>query len=107
MGKPADANPLADPKALSFFTQCDDRANCFMARHQRKCGPPPFVIEHGEVGMTYSAVADLNFYLLASEFARIEADRFKRGMRCGGSVSMENGGHRFCLQSSLCTARRL
>jgi len=43
--------------------------------------------------MTYSAVADLNLYFLGSEFTRIEAERLKRGMRLGSSVSMEGGGH--------------
>jgi hypothetical protein len=81
LGKPADANALADLKALGFFTKGNHLADCFMARHERKCGPAPFVIEHGEVGMTYSAVADLNLYFLGSEFPRIEAERFKRGMR--------------------------
>jgi hypothetical protein len=37
MGKPADANALADLKALSFFTKGNDLPDCFMARHERKC----------------------------------------------------------------------
>src|ERR1700685_4352051 len=106
VGKPANANTLADLKALGFFANRNDRANSFMARHEGKRGHSPFVIEHGQVRMTYSAVADLNLYFLASEFTRIEANRFKRGMRCGSRVSMENSGHRFCLQSCLCTARQ-
>ena len=93
MGEPADANALADLKTLSILTKGNHRADCFMARHERKCGPAPFVIEHGEVGMTDSAVTDLNLYFLGPEFPRIEAERFKRGMRCGSSVSMEGGGH--------------
>src|SRR5260370_33207642 len=64
-----------------------------MAGYEGKCGHAPFVIEHGEVGMTYSAVADLNLYFLGSEFTGIEAERLKRGMRLGSSVSMEGGGH--------------
>ncbi len=84
---------LADLEALSFFAKGNDCADSFMARHERKCGYAPFVIEHGEVGMTYSAVADLNLCFLGSEFTRIEAERLKRGMRLGSSVSMEGGGH--------------
>ena len=81
MGEPADANALADLEALNFFTKGNHRAGCFMPRNERKCGHAPFVIEHGDVGMTYSAVADLNFYFLGSEFPRIETERFKRGTR--------------------------
>ena len=92
MSEPADANALADLEALSFFAKGNDCSDSFMARHERKCGPAPFVIEHGEVGMTYSAVADLNLYFLGAEFPRIEAERFKRGTRRGGCVSMEGGG---------------
>src|SRR5271154_4253599 len=79
MGKPADANSLADLEALNSFTKGNHGAGRFMARHERKCGHAPFVIKHGDVGMTYSAVADLNFYFLGSEFPRIEAERFERG----------------------------
>ena len=38
--------------------------------------------------MTYAAVADLNLYFLASEFTRVEAERFKRGVWRRSSVSM-------------------
>src|ERR1700733_11564888 len=93
MGKPADANALPDLKTLGSFTQGNHRADCFMARHERKCRPAPFVIVHGKVGMTYSAVADLNLYFLGSEFTWIEAERFERGARGRGSVSMEGSGH--------------
>jgi len=93
VGKPADANALADLEALSLFAKGNDCADSFMARYEGKCGHAPFVIEHGEVGMTYSAVADLNLYFLGSEFTQIEAERLKRGMRLGSSVSMEGGGH--------------
>src|ERR1700722_7186250 len=64
-----------------------------MTRHERIGGPAPFVIEHGEVGMTDSAVAGVNLYFLGREFTRIEAERLKRGMRLGSCVSMEGGGH--------------
>src|ERR1700722_5101779 len=64
-----------------------------MARHERKCGNAPFVIEHGEVGMTYSAVANLNLYFVGSQLPRIEAERFKRGMWFGSRVGMKRGGH--------------
>ena len=94
MGKPADANVLADLKALSFLTQGNHRADRFMARHEGKCGPTPIVIEHGEVGMTYSAVADLNLYFVGLEFPGIEAEGFKRATRRGRSVGVESGGHR-------------
>ena len=93
MGKPADANALADLKAYGFFAKGNDCADSFMAWHEGECGHAPFVIEHREIGMTYSAVADLNLYFLGSEFTRIEDERFERGMRCGGSVSTEGGGH--------------
>jgi len=81
MGKPADANALANFEVLCLFTKGDHGTDCFMARHERKCRHAPFVIKHGEVGMTDSAVADLKLYFLRSEFPRIEAERFKWGTR--------------------------
>jgi hypothetical protein len=39
-------------------------------------GESPFVIKHREVGMTYSAMSELDFNFFGSELARVVAERF-------------------------------
>ena len=75
------------------MAQGDDRADRFVAGNEREIGHAPFVVEHGEVGMADSAVADLDLDFLGTEFTRIEAEGLKRGTRCVGPVSMEASGH--------------
>ena len=89
-----DAYALADIQALGMFAKGDDCPYRFVARNERKLGHAPLVVEHGEVGMTDSAMADLNLDFFRPKCTRVEVERFKRGMRCEGGVSLELGGHR-------------
>jgi len=77
-----------------MFAKRDDSPYCFVARNERKLGHAPLVVEHGEVGMTDSAMADLNLDFFRPKCTRVEGERFKRGMRCGGGVSVKLGRHR-------------
>ncbi len=65
----------------------------FVARNERKLGHAPLVVEHGKIGMTDSAMADLNLDFFRPKCARVEGEWFKRGMGCGGGVSVKLGRH--------------
>src|SRR5258708_17942355 len=77
-----------------MFAKGDDCPYRFVAWNERKLGHAPLVVEHGEVGMTDSAMADLNLDFFRPKCTRVEVKRFKRGMRCEGGVSLELSGHR-------------
>ena len=94
MGRPADAYALANIEALGMFAKSDDCPYRFVARNERKLGHAPLVVKHGEVGMTDSAMADLNLDFFRPKCTWVELDRFKPGMRCGGGVSVKLGRHR-------------
>ena len=77
-----------------MFAKGEDCPYRFVARNERKLGHAPLVVEHGEVGMTDSTMADLNLDFFRPECTRVEVVRFKRGMRCRGGESLELSGHR-------------
>ena len=77
-----------------MFAQGYDCPYGFVARNERKLGHSPLVVEHRQVGMTDSAMADLNLDFFRPKRTRIEVEGFKRGMRCGGGVSVKLGGHK-------------
>jgi hypothetical protein len=77
-----------------MFAKGNDCSYRFVARNQRKLGDAPFVVEHGEVGVTDSAMADLNLDFFRPKCTRVEIKRFKRAMGCGGGVSVKLGRHR-------------
>ena len=80
-----------------MFAKGTDCPYRLVARNQRKLGHTPLVVEHGEVGVTDSAMTNLNLDFLRSKCTRVEIKRFKWGMGCGGGVSMKLGRHRFSL----------
>ncbi len=77
-----------------MFAKGDDCPYRFVAGDERKLGHPPLVVEHGEVGMTDSAMTDLNLDVFRPKFTWVEGAWFKRGMGCGGGVSVKRGRHR-------------
>ena len=94
IGRPADAYALADIQAFGVLAKGGDCSYGFVARHERKLGHAPLVVEHGEVGVTDSAMADLNLDFFRPKCTRVEGEWFKRGMGCGGRVSVKLGRHR-------------
>jgi hypothetical protein len=77
-----------------MFAKGDDCPYRFVARNERKLGNAPLVVEHGEVGVTDSAMTDLNLDFFRPKCPWVEGEWFKRGARCGGGVSVKLGRHK-------------
>jgi hypothetical protein len=75
---PADAYPVADIHRLDIGTDGRDMPDDFMTRHKRITTDIPVVVNHMNVAVTDSAVADRDLHIPGPEGRRIVSERFQR-----------------------------
>ena len=74
---PSQSNALTDFKSFCLLSQCGHRACHLMPGHEGILGHTPVVIEHREIRVAESAVANLDFHFFGSEWTRIESEGFQ------------------------------
>ena len=92
-GEPAHADALADFQIFYLRTGGDNRADNFVARHERIRGEAPFVIEHRQIGVADAAVVDGDLDLFGIQFTGVEFDNFKGGAFGFGGIGAEASAH--------------
>ena len=92
-GRPADAHPLADFEPLGRRPERDHPADDLVPKDCRELRKTPFVVEHGNVGVTQPAMLHLDFDVLGLERAEVDllANQFLLGRRGDPCVDY---GHR-------------
>ncbi len=88
-GGPTDANALTDFQTFCVFSKRGHRADRFVARDKWETGHAPFIIEHREIRVADAAVGNVDFDVVAAEFAGIEGIGLERGACGGGGIGFD------------------
>ncbi len=70
-GIPTQADRLPHCDDLCVRPDCHDLADCFMARNERICRHPPFIVQHRKIGVANPAILNFDFDLVVRKRAWI------------------------------------
>lgn len=83
-GVPAQTYDLAFADTFDVAAGLDHTAHYFVTGHKRVTGEPPFVVQHRHVGVTDTAVDDLDFNLFVTQRTWIVREGLKLTFGCRG-----------------------
>src|SRR5215831_11460596 len=69
--EPADANTHSDLNSFGTGTYGRDATDEFMAKYRGVLRNSPFIVQDGEIGVTYTAMFNSNFHVLGPERSEI------------------------------------
>src|SRR5262245_12124671 len=79
---PADADALSDRETFGTWTNSRNPTNDLVAENRGVLRKAPVIVQHGEIGVTHTAVFDRDLHVLDPERSKINGFQHHRLFRC-------------------------